>query len=44
MDIEAAAKAHAEELNKSISQGIEKISTNVLIGLTIIALAITFKK
>lgn len=44
MDLEAAAAAHAAELNKSITPGMEKIATNVLIGLTVIALAITFKK
>ncbi|WP_165772850.1 hypothetical protein [Malaciobacter marinus] len=40
LDLEAPAKAHAQELNKSI----DKISTNILIGLGLIALAVAFKK
>lgn len=40
LDLEGTARAHANELNKSI----DKIAQNVLIGLGIIALAIAFKK
>ncbi len=44
MDLEKVAEAHARELNKSIESGTQKIATNVLIGLTVIAIAITFKR
>lgn len=44
MDLEAVAAAHAAELNKSISAGMKNISTNILIGLTVCAIAIAFKK
>lgn len=40
LDLEAPAKAHANELNKSI----DKISQNVLIGLSLIAVAIYVKR
>lgn len=44
MDLEAVAKAHAEELNKSIIIASADISLKLLIGLTLIALAVYKKR
>lgn len=44
MDMEAVAKAHAEELNKSILEASKDIGSKLLLGFAIIAIAIYKKK
>lgn len=44
LNIDKAAAAHAAELNKSISDMGTKVSYAIVIGLSIIALAIRTKK
>lgn len=43
-DIEASAEAHANELNKGLIQIGKDLSVSVLIGFTLVALAIYSKK
>ena len=44
LNIEQSAKAHAQALNPAIIEVGKSIGTNLLIGFTIVSLAIYFKK